>query len=84
MDAVESRAATAPENSGFSDDSNAGRSREGVSQVSSRSISSYWWMMKLRLATANAHSTPSGASTPRRDSRLAASPSFIISESPAS
>jgi hypothetical protein len=35
-------------------------------------------------ATANAHSTPSGARTPSRESRLAASPSFIINESPAS
>ncbi|MGI8415093.1 MAG: hypothetical protein ACR2P2_02575 [Nakamurella sp.] len=41
-------------------------------------------MMKLRFATASAQSTPSGASTPSQDSRFAASPSFIINESPAS
>ncbi len=67
--------------SSVNDDLHAGRSREIVSQVSSRSMSSYWWMMKLRFATANAHSTPSGASIQSRDSRLAASPSYIISES---
>ena len=35
-----------------SDSLHAGRSLESVSQVSSRLISSYWWMMKLRFATA--------------------------------
>ena len=40
------------------------RSTEIVDQVITRLSSSYWWMMKLRFATAIAHSTPSGASTP--------------------
>ena len=69
---------------GVSDACHSGRSTESVIQVCSRSIASYWWMMKLRLATARAQSTPSGASTPNFDSRFAASPSFIIRESPAS
>lgn len=35
--------------------------------------------MKFLLATARAHSTPSGSSISSRDSRLAASPIFIMS-----
>ncbi len=52
--------------------------------VMSRSIWSYWWMSQLRLATAVAHSTSSGLGTAARLSLLAASPIFIINESPAS
>lgn len=62
----------------------ASRSSARVTQLISRSISSYWWMRKFRLAITLAHVTPSGARTPMRDNRLAASPSFIINESPAS
>ena len=51
-----SSAARASSTSGVSDFCQAGRSTDNVSQVSSRLIWSYWWMMKFRLATASAHS----------------------------
>jgi hypothetical protein len=67
-----------------SDVFHSGKFTESVPQVISRLISSYWWIRKLQFAIAVARWTPSGASTSSWASRLAASPSFIISESPAS